>query len=94
MTLFEQFKAFAKAKPRDEEYNHEDNQNCAIAQFAKSVDPLFTVAGYNRYWQLVDGANQNEIIIYEGRGESAYVGAIMCSKTWGVLSDKLEGIPA
>ena len=94
MTLFEQLKAFAKAKPRDEEYDHEDNQNCAVAQFAKSIDPLFTCSGYNYYMRLIDGANEDQVIITTGPTKTNlnYFDALMRSKTWGVLSDKLEAL--
>ena len=47
--MYEQFKEFAASKPADEAYNVFDHYNCAIAQFAKTVDADFESAGITHW---------------------------------------------
>lgn len=88
-TLFEQFVAFARSKPADEEFNMLDTQNCAVAQFAKSIDPRFVAAGFT--WWVSNNAGMKARTVWNDTNVAKMLRVFdEWPRTWGELLDAMK----
>lgn len=89
MTHLEGFVKFVKDQPPDKTYNSLDPETCALAQYAKSVDPEFVAAMFT-YWQ--SGNDVIRLLPKEHRYDYRITNVIMHSRTFGELAGLLDWI--
>jgi hypothetical protein len=85
-TLLEQFADFAASKPADEEYDPWSSGTCAVAQFARTVDPSFYAAGLS-HWQSVGG--KLTYLTEDGWMSPDLGEKVIFSRSWGRLAAEL-----
>lgn len=85
-TLLNQFKEFVKNKPHDEQYDSNSVFECAVAQFAKTVDPSFVHASYS-YWV---GDKVVRIISEDNPKRAEFFNIVDKQYTFGELARQLE----
>lgn len=79
-----EFIKFAKSKPRDEEYDPWDGRNCAVGQFAQTLDPEFKGAGFGMW----SSGEDYRMTMIEGMTSDQNL-AIRRARTFGELADAL-----
>jgi len=89
-TTFDDFKAWLNTKDDDEEFNYNDNSNCAYAQFLKDTGrcPNPAVGSYD--WYPWGNRDQKTLIPRELQGDDIWDKSALNEKTFGDVKRNLR----
>jgi hypothetical protein len=97
----QEFLAFAKSQPPDEEYMFESTHNCALAQFAHHKFPLYSVSASFVTFEVVSKIGRTQVFtvplhLFKDRWspkDNFLIGDVERSgapQSWGKLVERLE----